>query len=83
MEQLNIYEAKTHFSHWIDEILQHDASFIIAKAGQPVAQLTPLPKNRTRKFKFGALKGKIKLAHDFDAPLPSKLIRSFEKGTLE
>lgn len=83
MEQLNIYEAKTHFSHWIDEILQHDVSFIIAKAGQPVAQLTPLPQRRMKKFKFGALKGKIKLAPDFDAPLPTQLIQSFEKSNVE
>jgi hypothetical protein len=32
------------------------------------------------KVRFGALKGKIKLAHDFDAPLPAAILVEFEHG---
>ena len=45
---------------------------MIAKAGVPVAKLVPLAPAKTVR-KFGLLKGKIKIAPDFDAPLSDDL----------
>ena len=46
---------------------------IITKAGKPVARLVPLaPAVRVRKL--GALKGKLKIPHDFDAPLSANVL---------
>ena len=44
-------------------------------AGKPVARLIPINKPQCR---FGVLKGKIKIAKDFDAPLPDDILSEFE-----
>ncbi len=46
----------------------------IAMSGKPVARLTSISKRPQRQF--GVLKGKIKIAKDFDGPLPNDLIAS-------
>lgn len=62
METLvNIHEAKTHFSKLIERI-QHGEEVVIAKAGVPVAQLTPIPRVD---IVFGSLVGEVSI--DFDA----------------
>lgn len=77
MKQLNIYELKAHFSEYIDEV--HDGkTIIIAKAGKPWAKLVPLKESPKKKFQFGTMKGKIKMAKDFDAPLPQEILDLFE-----
>ncbi len=78
MQQLNIYEAKTQLSYLVDAASQGE-TFIIAKAGKPLAKLVPLSSGKKKKkFKFGALKGKIKLADNFDDPLPEEVIDLFK-----
>ncbi len=76
MTVVNIYDAKTQLSKLIEEAAAGN-DVVIARGGKPVARLTRLglPK---RKLKFGVLKGKIKVAADFDAPLPSEVLRQFE-----
>lgn len=55
----------------------HGEEFIIAKAGKPAAKLVPIPSIK-HKRKPGALKGKIKLSKDFNAPMPDDLLDQFE-----
>lgn len=50
---------------------------IIAKAGVPVARIVPMTK-APQKRTAGSARGKIKLAPDFDEPLPEELLRAFE-----
>jgi antitoxin (DNA-binding transcriptional repressor) of toxin-antitoxin stability system len=50
---------------------------VIARAGKPVARLTRL-ETPARKIRFGVLKGKVKVAKDFDAPLPAEVQAEFE-----
>ena len=73
---VNIHAAKTHFSRLVERAAKGE-EIIIAKAGKPVARLMPLavPVRRRRP---GLLKGKIKIAEDFDAPLPEEILRLFE-----
>lgn len=73
---VNIHEAKTHFSQLVDAAAAGREIFI-AKAGKPVAKLVSL-QEKTSKVKFGVLKGKLRLAEDFDAPLPEDIIDLFE-----
>jgi prevent-host-death family protein len=77
MKQVNVYEAKTRLSALLDEVSK-GASFIIAKSGKPVARLSPIEPRKRRKSRFGFMKGKIKFAPDFDAPLPEDVLKSFE-----
>ena len=73
---INIYEAKTQLSKLVDEAAGGD-DVIIARAGRPVARLTRL-KEAKRTVRFGLLKGAVKIAKDFDAPLPEELQAQFE-----
>jgi prevent-host-death family protein len=75
MRSINIHEAKTQFSKLIDRVI-HGEEIIIAKSGKPAARLMPLLANKPKRF--GILKGKIKIARDFDAPLPDSVISDFE-----
>lgn len=76
MRIVNIHEAKTHFSKLIDGVI-HGNEVVVAMAGKPVAKLIPF--NEKRERKLGVLKGKIKIAKDFDAPLPEEFLSDFEK----
>ncbi len=50
---------------------------IIAKAGKPMARLSPINAPAKAK-KLGLLKGKIRVPDDFDAPLGAELLAQFE-----
>jgi antitoxin (DNA-binding transcriptional repressor) of toxin-antitoxin stability system len=73
---VNLYDAKTHLSSLGDRAASGTA-VVIGRAGKPVARLTRLapPKRRIR---FGVLKGKLRIATDFDAPLPDDVLADFE-----
>ncbi|MDE2081182.1 MAG: type II toxin-antitoxin system Phd/YefM family antitoxin [Burkholderiales bacterium] len=75
--QVNIYEAKTRLSELVDQASRGE-TVIIAKAGTPMAKLTPLASGPKRKLVFGLMKGKIEIADDFDAPLPDDVLAAFE-----
>ena len=73
---LNIHEAKTHLSRIVEEVAA-GKEVIIAKAGTPMARLSPITAS-VKKKKLGLLKGKIKITEDFNAPLPDAVLASFE-----
>jgi len=65
---VNIHEAKTHLSKLLERVMSGER-IIIAKAGKPVAVLSPLtqaPKPRVP----GMDAGTVVISQDFDAPLP-------------
>jgi len=72
---LNLYEAKTALSQLVDRAAAGE-EIIIAKAGRPLARLVPLrrhPQPRTP----GGWQGKVRIAEDFDAPLPEEWLDAF------
>jgi len=77
MTIVNIHQAKTHFSKLIDAVIQGN-EIIIAKAGKPAAKLVPIVSKKPKR-KFGVLKGKIRIAKNFDDSLPLDILSSFEK----
>ena len=52
---VNIHEAKTHLSRLLEQV-QAGERVIIAKAGKPIAELTPIS---TPDFVFGSMKGRF------------------------
>jgi prevent-host-death family protein len=75
---VSIYEAKTRLSHLVDRALRGE-QIVITRHGRPVARLVPAaPPRKPRRL--GALQGKIRVAADFDAPLPNDLLVLFEGG---
>ena len=66
--QFNVHEAKTHLSRLLERVMKGE-HIVIAKAGKPVAVLSPIsdiPARRTP----GIDAGKVVISPDFDAPLP-------------
>jgi prevent-host-death family protein len=76
MPIVNIYEAKTRLSQLVDRAAAGE-DIIIGRGGKPVAKITRLGRDK-REIRFGVLKGKLKIAHDFDAPLPPDVQAAFE-----
>jgi prevent-host-death family protein len=73
---INVHEAKTHLSRLLEEVAA-GAELIIAKAGKPMARLSPVTP-RSRLKKLGQLKGRIKVPDDFNAPLDEEFLAQFE-----
>ena len=75
MTIINIHEAKTHFSDLVTRA-QTGEEIIIAKAGTPVLRLVPFKQKKAKRVP-GSASGKIKIADDFDAPLPKSILKHF------
>lgn len=65
---VNLYDAKTKLSELVERAAKGE-EIVIAKAGKLKARLVGLVSEK-KKRKFGALKGKIWMADDFDTYLP-------------
>lgn len=76
---VNIHAAKTHLSRLVDQAAAGE-EILIARAGTPVARLVPLRVVRPRRTP-GIMRGRIVIAHDFDAPLPKEVLAAFYGGS--
>jgi len=74
MHITNITEAKSHFSALIEKVMSGE-EVIIGKAGKPVAKLVRYERCEVSR-QPGALKGKIKIADDFNE-LPEDIATAF------
>ena len=73
MKSINIHQAKTHLSRLVEQVIRGE-EVVIAKRGRPVAKLVRFPSAPRQP---GRLKGKIRMASDFDAPLPDSIAAAF------
>jgi len=71
MRQVNMHEAKTNLSQLNEKVIAGE-EIVIARAGQPVARLVRYVPRRGKR-KLGVLKGRMRIADDFDAELPASL----------
>ena len=74
--KVNVYAAKTHLSRLLDRAARGE-EVVITRHGKPVARLTPVEQRRAPR-KLGALRGKVRVAADFDAPLPKDILALLE-----
>ncbi len=72
-----MHEAKTTLPRLVDRIAEGE-EVVIARYGEPVALLSPLKPLRRQP---GRLKGRIRIAADFDALLPPTLLAAFRGGS--
>jgi antitoxin (DNA-binding transcriptional repressor) of toxin-antitoxin stability system len=77
MIKVNIHEAKTHLSPYVEKAVQGEV-VLLCKRSEPVAELRALPKARTGKRPIGLGKGLIKIPDTFFDPLPEEVLRAFE-----
>ena len=65
---VNIHDAKTHFSKLLQRVFNGE-EVIIARAGEPVAILSPLPSQMTRRVPGNDV-GKVTITPVFEESLP-------------
>ena len=70
---VNVHRAKTELSRLL-EAVETGEDVIIARAGVPVARLVPVPSDARVP---GRLSGVVRIAEDFDAPLPPEVLEGF------
>ena len=72
-----MHKAKTELSRLL-EAVEAGEDIVIARAGVPVARLIPV---RADERVPGRLAGRIRMADDFDAPLPLEIAARFGTGS--
>ncbi len=75
MHSVNIHDAKTHLSKYVENV-QHGQEIIICKSGHPVAILKAY-QPQTVQRQLGGWKGKVKIHKDFDV-LPDDFMDYFK-----
>ena len=65
--------AGDDFAQLIDRAARGE-EVVVARHGRPVAKLVPLPAGPRRP---GSLRGRIRIAPDFDDPLPPEIAAAF------
>ena len=78
MQLVNIHEAKTRLSQLLEQVQSGD-EIVIAKAGNPIARLTPYTPPKRRIVPPGSMKGEIWIADDFDEPV-NDLFERLDEG---
>ena len=76
MVQVNIHEAKTRLSALI-EMVASGESFIIAKAGKPMAKVIPYSTSKKPLRQTGFMANEIVIPKDFDTMLSSEITEMF------
>jgi prevent-host-death family protein len=75
---VNIHDAKTRLSQLIERV-EAGEEIVIARAGRPVARLSPLRAHLGPR-RLGRLDGQMRIPDDFNAPLPDRVLRRFQRG---
>lgn len=70
----NLYEAKSALSQLVERAAAGE-EIIIAKNGAPMAKLVAIARPKRQP---GGWEGRIRIADDFDAPLPPEIQAAFE-----
>ena len=51
---------------------------ILSRNGKPLARITRLKEPAGHRIRFGVLKGKVRVAADFDEAFPAEVLAEFE-----
>ena len=76
MKKINIHDAKTHLSQYIEEV-EHGETVLLCRRNQPVAELRPLAVHRHKPRPIGLAKGKFKVPASFFEDLPEETLAQF------
>lgn len=77
MTEVNVHQAKTQLSQLLHRV-EAGEEVIIARAGKPIARLVAVQAGSTDR-PLGIDVGIVRVAPDFDAPLPEDLLADFER----
>ena len=76
MIKLNIHEAKTHLSKYLDRLAKGE-TILLCKRNVPIAEIRPLPQESGTPRPIGLAKGTFEVPPSFFEPLPDDLTSAF------
>ena len=76
---ISMHQAKSTLSQLVQRAAAGE-TVLIGPKGHALVKLTRLDAPATPKRRLGLLKGRLVVPADFDAPLPSEVLASFEGG---
>jgi prevent-host-death family protein len=79
MQTVNIHEAKTQFSRFVDQA-EAGEEIVIARAGKPVARLVALENSALKSRKLGLGKKQFSFPKEFDNLNAGDIAAMFEQG---
>lgn len=75
--RLNIHDAKTHLSRYLNE-LGFDDRIVLCRRNQPVAEIRLIPPARQQPRQLGLAEGDFVVNESFFEPLPEEMLDGFE-----
>jgi len=79
MQTINIHEAKTQFSRFVEQAEAGEV-IVIARAGKPVARLVGLTASSSQPRKLGLGKKQFAFPENFDSLDAAEIAGMFEQG---
>lgn len=76
MKKINIHDAKTHLSEYLNALDEED-SIILCKRNTPIAEIKLLQKPRKKRRPIGLAAGTFSVPESFFAPLPDEVVDGF------
>src|SRR5947209_18440194 len=76
MQPVNVHAAKTHLYRLLQRVALGE-TIMITKRGRPIARLMPVAQARGLADLLGIDRGRMRVAEDFNAPLPDKVLSAF------
>lgn len=76
MITINIHEAKTHLSHYLDEV-EKGQRVVVCKRNRPVAEIRPIAPRAAEKRPIGLAKGTFTVPASFFDELPDQTLAVF------
>jgi prevent-host-death family protein len=77
MIKINVHEAKTHLSHYLEEV-EHGETILVCRRNKPVAELRPLAAHRHKPRSIGLAKGKFTVPASFFEDLPEETLAAYQ-----
>jgi len=74
--QVNLHDAKTHLSRYVDRVLAGE-EVVIARAGRPLVRLVPLAPETNRR-EGGFLRGRASVTADLKADFRAPIAAMFD-----
>ena len=78
MIRLNIADAKTHLSRYLEKVEQGE-TIVLCRRNVPIAEIHPLPQAPRHPRPVGIDRGMV-IPPQFFEPLPDELLLAFEGG---
>lgn len=76
MIRLNVHEAKTHLSFYLQKLMKGE-TILLCRRNVPVAEIKPIKQDKKTKRPIGLAKGQLKVTKEFFEPLPEEVTKLF------